>query len=408
MQAWKVQNQLTEASLEGQLFYCCARVKLDAVQHDKLCWLLRQDLNWEEILRLAPRHGMIPLLYRHLGSMPQAVPPPILERLKNHYEGNAQRNLFQLGELLKLLELLQHHGIDSIPFKGPTLATSLYGDLGLRQFGDLDILIRKQDVVRAKELLLSQGHRLSLRLTPAQEEAYINTQAEYNFDSGSGGNRVNVELHWGIVAGDYYPYFSPDVFWRRLKPIELSQTQVLTFAPEDLLLILCIQRTKHLWERVDWVCDIAELLRQHPDLDWGYILEWSKIQGCRRLLYLGLYLAKNLLDADVPPEIWKLIESDPKVAAIAHQVRNRMFRETVRLPLSYRRAFFHLQTRERLRDKLEYGFRLGTLPTPTEWHRQSLPDSVSFLYGLLRPVRLLQYHGLKPLKSLLKLRSARV
>jgi hypothetical protein len=376
---------------------------MDSESSDRIQALLQQQLDWDYLLQTAPLHGMIPLLYTHLQAIcPEAVPPDILERLQNHYQGNAQRNLFLTGELLKFLDLFQQHEIAAVPFKGPILAASIYGNLALRQFGDLDILIHKQDVIKAKELMLAQGYQLEMiSLTKAQEAAYIQSQAEYNFWRAEGSSRINVELHWGIVPGDFARAIAPECFFSPLEPISLQQKTILTFTPENLLLILCIQRSKHLWERLDWICDIAEILRTHPQMNWQQVIEKATQLGCRRMLFLGLYLAKELLQAELSQVVWENVQTDPQVEAIALKVTQRLFQQNDNLPRAYIRSLFHLQTKERLQDKVEYCLRLGVTPTVTEWARLPLPNSLSFMYYLTRPLRLVRTHGMRPLKYLI-------
>jgi hypothetical protein len=60
-------------------------------------------------------------------------------------------------QLLQTLELLRESGIQTVPFKGPALAVQAYGDLSLRQYDDLDLLIHEADVPRAYQLLIANG-----------------------------------------------------------------------------------------------------------------------------------------------------------------------------------------------------------------------------------------------------------
>src|SRR5207253_975904 len=73
------------------------------------------------------------------------------------------------------------------------------------------------------------------------------------------------------------------------------------FAPARLLLILCVHGANHCWLRLNWLCDVAELLRRNPALDWPALAAEAERWGCRRILTLGLLLAHDLLDAPLPP-----------------------------------------------------------------------------------------------------------
>jgi hypothetical protein len=378
----------------------CARTVIDAKNGDRLKQLLTQDLDWNYLLEVAPLHGMLPLLYTHLKTYSEAVPEAILKQLKNLFEGNAKRNLFLSGELVKTLDLFQQDQIDAIPFKGPTLAINIYGNLSLRQFGDLDILINSKDVVKAKSLMIDRGYKLpTLPLTKRQEQAYLKSAAEYNFISQD--CNVSVETHWGIVPGDFSIAFPPELFWEDLQPVMIGERKVWSFSLENLLLVLCIQRSKHLWERLDWICDIAEVIKHNPHLNWDKLLDKAAKIGCQRMLFLGVYLAKEILGLEVPESVSIQVQTDRKIEGIALQVIQRLFtQQRERSPIGYRRVKFHLATRERLRDRIKYCWRLVTVPTQVEWMRSPLPDSLYFLYYLLRPIRLIKTHKLRPLQYL--------
>ncbi|MCB0226148.1 MAG: nucleotidyltransferase family protein, partial [Anaerolineae bacterium] len=121
---------------------------------------------------LAERHGLVPLLYRHLEAIdPTASPKPIFARLWSQSQATAGRNLMLTQELLRLLDLLAANDIPAIPYKGPALAALVYGDISLRPFNDLDILVPQRAARRAKALLEANGYHYPDRLTEAQEVA---------------------------------------------------------------------------------------------------------------------------------------------------------------------------------------------------------------------------------------------
>src|SRR5207253_3860426 len=126
---------------------------------------------------------------------------------------------------------------------GPTLALQAYGDVGLRQFADLDILLRKKDVPRVKELLLAKGFKPMRELTKAQESALLRFDCAYNFDNG---HSVVLDMHWRFVERQFPFGMDTDRLWDRLEPVTISGKELLTLSAEDLLLILCLHGFTHL------------------------------------------------------------------------------------------------------------------------------------------------------------------
>src|SRR5258708_4194656 len=138
---------------ELELLLCCARVSMDAERAMKIETLLAHPINWERVLHLAEINKLVPLLHYHLHAIrPDAVPIAILSGLRDRALAIATSNLQRTGELLRSLSLLESHGISAIPMKGPALAASAYGNLGLRHYNDLDILVRERDVIEARDL----------------------------------------------------------------------------------------------------------------------------------------------------------------------------------------------------------------------------------------------------------------
>ena len=104
-----------------------------------------QSLDWEDVLRLADRHGTTSLLYQNL--MPLDVAPPaVLTSLRRSYEHNVHKSLFLMRELIRILDCFNSESIEVIPYKGVVLSESYYGDMASRQCGDMDLFVRKQDV----------------------------------------------------------------------------------------------------------------------------------------------------------------------------------------------------------------------------------------------------------------------
>jgi hypothetical protein len=344
---------------------------------------------------------VMPLLYRSLArSGMEGVPKPVLHGLRDQFRNNARRNLFLTSVLFRCLDLFDAHGIPAVPYRGPALAASVYGDLDLRQFNDLDVLVREQDVLRARDLLVSRGYRPEFQLNKAQEAAYLRSLSEHKVVRDNGMLLI-VELHWRLTEGYFTFPLDPDQLWDRLEPLSLAGRQVRSFSPQDLLLILCAHGTKHLWERLEWICDVAQLLGTHQAIDWQWVIERARALGSERMLLLGLFLANDLLGAAVPTGVLQRAQADVSVASLAGQVYERLFSDRLPQLGDLERSLFHLKARERLEDRLRYCVRLAVTTTPGDWAAVRLPSALFPLYYMLRPFRLVATYGPALLKRLL-------
>jgi len=378
---------------EDQILISVARRSLDDRVAERLRHLLRPGLDWEYLVQMADRHCLVALLYVHLRDLaPSLVPQPVFSELRSAYHEYTRSNLFLTGELIKVLESFEANGIQAIPFKGPTLALRAYGEVGLRQFADLDVLVRKQDVPRVRELLIGRGFKPTTELTRGQQAALLRFDCAYNFDNQRG---VMLDVHWNFVEQHFSIEMNADGLWDRLEPITIGDMQFMTLSTEDLLLILCLHGFTHLWERLGWICDIASLIDQQENIDWRLVMENANKLGLRRILMLGLVLASELLDASLPAEMRLAADGDAVVKRLAHQVEEQLFREHRTPPGLFEGAILDLKMRERKRDRLRSGVRLILTPRSYDWMSLSLPESLSFLYYLLRPVRLARKYGLQ-------------
>jgi len=385
--------------IENELLLCCGTTLNSPEKLSCIRRLTQGGIDWPYLIRTARRHGVMPLLYWNLKEIHfETVPEGVVKELCNEYRINMIRSLFLTAKLFSLLDLFQSNNISIIPYKGPTLSVLAYGDICLRHFIDLDLIIRKEDVLKAKELLLSNGYRPEYVLPPDQEIAYLQHECEYNFFDDH--RKIPVELHWEIVQKYFSCHFDVDKLWDELKPVSLLNRQVMTLPPEQLLLILCLHNgAKHQWEMLGWIADIAQLISIHKNMDWEKVMEQAVESSIERILFLGLYLAKDMLGAEVPHEINRKLENDPAIPSLAEEVRKRTFTETENIPGEAERFVFFLRMRENFKDKMQYCFRRLFTSTKTDWSLLRLPAPLFPLYRFLRPIRLMKKFGVKALRA---------
>jgi hypothetical protein len=382
---------------EHELLLCAGRTCSNLDVTGPVRDLVHRGLDWAYLMRCVFQHDMTPFVYPVLSEVcPEAVPGPIMTRLSEQYHGHARRNLFLTGELLRLMDLFQTEGIPVVPFKGVTMLASVYGDVAAREIDDLDILVRKQDVLKAKAVLAAQGYKSTIRLTPAQEAALLDSHFEWLFARDD--EKVHVDLHWAITPAYLSFTLDLDRLEGRLMPVSLNGREVPTLSPEDLLVLVCGHGTKHRWPILKMVCDVAKLVGRERRLDWTNVMRQAEAMGCVRMVLLGLVLAGSLLKARVPDEVLQRADADPVVQSLAAQVGQRLFLDTNGRPGAIETYRFYSRAMDRFRDKRRYLFDVVASPTIPEWELVSLPSSLSFLYYPIRGIRLLGKYGLRPFK----------
>jgi Uncharacterised nucleotidyltransferase len=301
---------------EIELLLCCARTCVSSETAARVKVLLRQGVDLACLVRMARRHGVLPLVYWNLHKV-GPVPETVFDQLRGYFRTNAVRNIILAEELIEILKLLKTRNILAIPFKGPLLAAVAYRNLALREFFDLDVWVHQRDFAAAETALKSRGYRLQ-----------VQAPWESCFVRNDGKMAMAVDLHRGITPPDFPFALDFDHLCERLRRVELSRRIVPTFSPEDVLIILCVQVAKDAWEcrnRLLQLCDISAVIDSHPTIDWRNLMRQARAMGCERMALLGFRLVNELLEASVPIEILQEAAAHRAIGTLSQRVRAVLF-----------------------------------------------------------------------------------
>jgi hypothetical protein len=385
-----------------KLLIFCSRLNIDSSTKKRIEVLLQQEIDWNRLIEKASRHGVMPLLHKNLNNNAY-VSRHHLYKLKSKFLDNLKKNFLLAQELIDVLDLFEQNEIPAIPFKGAILAISVYGNLSLRQFGDLDILVKERDFIKAKNLLIDCKYQPihNWFLTDKQEISFIESMGEYSLVNQN--KQIDIDLHSRLVAGYLFNLSANlDYFWSRLETVSFLDRQIATFQAEENLIYLCIHGTKSFWEKLIWICDVAELINQNPDLNWQYILSKAHELGCVRMLLLGCFLANNLLSTQLPSEVFEQIEGDRHISYLASIVERKL-KDEIQYPCvdeyTLANLLFHIKAIDKLEDRLIYIWQyllvrifypVYEIFRPTAFDRDflKLPHNLYVLYYLIKPIRL--------------------
>jgi hypothetical protein len=378
-------------SNEFQLLLYCARSCPDA---GAIRALVDTGIDWQVLLKLAEQNRVRPMLCQSLREVCwDAVPNKIQIELTLFNKANAQRNLIFTGDLLRLLGVFQQHAIPIAAFKGPVLANSVYGHISLREFSDLDLIVRKADLLKAEDILTACGYQANFADissacigVPDNElgdyrSAFLSYLGQYAFRHSQTG--ISVDLHWRL--GVPFPLQSAEI-WTRLEKVTIGGRTVPTLAQDDLALFLAAHGTKEGWRTLLWVCDFAELLRKNHNIDWAAILDRAQRSHFSRPLLVAIALCSALLDAPAPAALIARARENSAVQALAEEAKLRMLRPE---PEDELQQFLkHLKTHDRLRQRFWPVVTLLTTRTVSDYQKMPLPKWLWGIYYFTRPFRL--------------------
>jgi hypothetical protein len=381
---------------EKELLARCARTRIDPASTKKIAALLNGNLDWDYVFDQAAENSVTPLLGRQLQALPTGgVPAPVLDRLKEVCRANTIRCLFLTAELIRIFDLFHSRGIQAIAYKGPALAMQAYGDMTLRQFEDIDIIVRQSDLPKANEVMLGLGYRPRFDWIVSSGVPSSIIPGEYNYRDEK--RRIMVELHTELTLRHFPKVPDLEDFSNRLTFVKLNDREIPTFSVEDTLIVLSLHGTKDFWERLSWIADISELIQRYPNLDWSVTIDRAKVLRAERMLHVALLLATNLTETPFAEEIQRRLRSDRTANDLASEVWTGLMRRNYG-SLNAKGRFNFRRRMLPGTDGWRYAVRLSVVPAEEDYEMIRLPGILSPLYIALRPLRLLRKYGLNSRK----------
>lgn len=389
-------------SPEIQLLLLASRKSLSKSNINKIQVITCQVIDWQQVINLAKSHSVIPLVAHNLQKYcARNLPDNVKSILKTEFRSNAIKNIYLSKELLEIVQLLKDNDINYICFKGASLAASIYGDISFRQFNDIDILIPKKDLLKARDLFFSIGGKVWFLniVTDKKKESFMSSQIahkflrHYAYGFEFKNQTVLLDLHWQMFPSDFPLSLSMEYLEPSLEDTIIFNQKISTLSPENNLLLLCGHGSKDCWNKLARICDIAELINFYPQLDWELLIKEGKNRDILRLVLVGLSLANRLYKISLPDFIYEEINQDTKIKSLVNKIEYLLFCESniVKNTLKEYLALllFKIQFIERIQDKIKSVFNSIFLPSYGDW-ALFLPYELPYIfYYFTRPFRLL-------------------
>ncbi len=272
---------------------------------------------WEEIIALALSHGVAPLLHRSLqasGGL-AALQEPVRKRLNDERRATGFANLRRCAVFKDIALAFAERNIPLIALKGLHLAELVYRDISLRPMDDVDILVPRAELGKAVATLQRMGYGPEEDMSSSAEALLDFSHAVALEHRGLG---ILIELHWTLVKQGYGYEPSTEAIWRTAAPGKLADAEVPLMSPEFLLLHVCAHLACHhsFLLELRALCDIAEIVRACPALDWPVVIDQGQRHGWGRGVAAALRLARDYLGAAVPGDVLAALGSDTLAPAM--------------------------------------------------------------------------------------------
>jgi hypothetical protein len=247
------------------------------------------EVNWNEVLDLAEEQHVLPTTAAYLRNADQPLPANIEERVTKIERECAGAAFWWTSELKGVLAHFSAEGIDTILLKGPFFAERIYGNARLRISSDIDVLVRGTQLLQARELLAKLGFEVS-------------QQDNGHHESWSRGTTA-LELHYDVAPRALFD-FHIETAWSVALPSVFAGQPTLCLQPLDELLFLCLHGTRHCFDCLGHVLDVALFLDHLAEKNPNRLLRVqgrADTQPLAGVLVFGVELARQLRPGNAWP-----------------------------------------------------------------------------------------------------------
>jgi hypothetical protein len=274
-------------SVEERLLLCCARQHLDAGWQARILEVCDAErLSWQRVLATAIAHQVSPLVFHNLGQCHDVVAKmPEATRNAFHMEmvGNLSAKEAMADALHKALGYFEEQGIDVMLVKGTSLDHRVYQQPWYTISGDIDLLLRpNQDP--------SQG------IDPHVWSRLVEMNAGRPAIDVHQGRHPDLVMN-GVLSVDF------GRIWAEAEQITVRGRRAYLMTAEDELVCACINSCRKRYFRLKSLCEIAELIRLHPNLSFDGVAERAAAYGCRGIVYTALLAAAIAVGCALPDDL---------------------------------------------------------------------------------------------------------
>lgn len=351
--------------------------------------LITSSFDWQFFYQAASYHGVVPLVVATIDKYLKEVVPNeqrlLLSKLGDQL---ARQNLLLLGEMFQMQDLFEAEGIPFVSFKGALVAVPYYGDLFLRPFSDLDLLVDHSNLDKTQDLLLRRGYKRIPDLAHIHTETfYRSSQFKESTNEQTfrlGGSSGIVDVHWKVQPTHFLDIDTAEVLDSCVE-VNVHGRSLKTLPVELGLIVLFAHASKHNWRQLMWACDIRQILLKEQ-INWSELFRLAKRFDVTNMVLLGLCLAEDLVGAKLPPEVIDLVHDSAVAKSAAGEIAAKL--HILSDGCNGLRAFtwqLHMRLRTRLKNKISFAYEEFLKPNIADLNRVQLPAYLFALYYLLHP-----------------------
>jgi len=343
--------------------------------------LLAQPLKKEILLNLAISNGVLPLVYAQLKKHEDFAFHKVFQK---HAQDIHKLNFFMSSQLLQLVFLLKQEAITILPIKGPLLSQHAYGNISMRPFSDLDVLVEVKNLVKVANVLLSLGYEAEKDIQAFSHPFILESFSDLSFVHPVTG--LIIELHWKLLKSANAGLGNIENLFTNSISLPFQNTSLQSLPLEEEFLYLCVHGAKHRFERIEWMNDLNLLYERYEDTyDWQKLLRLAQEENYLTPYLLGLLILEKKYNRQIKDKQTLALLQNKKVQTLYKKVfvlhQNNYVLETKKEGIRWMELFFSIKLEDSFTQKLSILMRLiFPLYMDDILRLKNLPSSMSFLY----------------------------
>jgi hypothetical protein len=285
----------TLLTAELSLAAACCRWPLEVRGEERVRAAAALVGDWDRFEAVVRRNRIVLQVNSALGKAGVALPERVAERLSQSALVAAHRALVMARESLRLQRTFEAAGLHTMVLKGTPLAVLAYGELGVKEAWDIDLLVAPDKVAEAIGLLSRLGYESDFeQLGSDQLRDVVRHSKEAVFYSRQ--STITTELHWALV--DNRRMLRGVDVHSPAQAVAIAGGWLRTLADEELFAYLCAHGASHNWGRLKWLADLGALVSQHSGAEVEALYRAAERLGAGRSASVALALCRELFGTD--------------------------------------------------------------------------------------------------------------
>lgn len=344
------------------------------------------EINWKLFLDLTLKHRLISHVLKHSAFLAENIPIPTYEKLIDYRLEHSKKSLNYAIHAIRIYQKLSESNISHCFFKGPLLSLELYKDVGYRNFRDIDILVEKNNIEKAKAIIEELGFScIYPRIELTETQKRINYSISHHYHFAHPVQSTDVELHWNITNPRSYFGIDAKTILTNSRNLKVSTYQLPYISKTENIVYQAAHGSIHQWYRLFWLKDFSRLISMADPNEIKIAYELSKKLKLQKSFIQAFILSNVLYSISIPDFLSSKIKNN-LIKVPLHSINSTdLNQKGISGKLKF--VFYRLKLKPDFTYYLDLIYRLRT--HLTDWELIRIPETLFFLYYVLRPFLLI-------------------